>query len=141
MYKNLAYLCFNNSDDILGEADVLLGQDGEHVDVRFAVERQVFQRGLVLSTGIVPRRRVLHLCSPKTYAKRVRPNTVYHQTVHEHIGLTVSTRLVQNAVSLVVKSLQISSHLSSVSPRFVLLEDGDGGQSELTTAYVTLLCL
>lgn len=39
MYKNLAYLCFNNSDDILGEADVLLGQDGQHVDVGLAVER------------------------------------------------------------------------------------------------------
>ena len=61
MYKNLADLRFNNSDDILGEVEVFLGQDGQHVDVRLAVERQVFQRGLVLSAGVFSRCFVVHL--------------------------------------------------------------------------------
>lgn len=73
IYKNLADLCFNNSDDILGEVKVLLCQDGEHVDVRLAVERQVFQGGLVLSAG------VLHL---RTSGGSYGSTTVDQQAVH-----------------------------------------------------------
>lgn len=43
-YKNLGDLRLDQGDDVLGEGHVLLGQDGQHVDVRLAVERQVLQR-------------------------------------------------------------------------------------------------
>lgn len=37
-HKNLGNLRFNYSDDILGELQILFSKDGQHVDVRFAVE-------------------------------------------------------------------------------------------------------
>lgn len=40
-------------DDVLGEGRVLLGQDGQHVDVRLAVERQVLERRLVVAAGVL----------------------------------------------------------------------------------------
>lgn len=43
--------------DLLGEGQVLLGQDGQHVDVRLAVEGQVLQRRLVVAARVLPRPR------------------------------------------------------------------------------------
>lgn len=53
-YKNLGDLRLDQGDDVLGEGHVLLGQDGQHVDVRLAVERQVLQRRLVVAARVLP---------------------------------------------------------------------------------------
>lgn len=53
-YKNLGDLRLDQGDDVLGEGHVLLGQDGQHVDVRLAVERQVLQRRLVIAARVLP---------------------------------------------------------------------------------------
>lgn len=80
-YKNLADLRFNNSHDFLGEVQVLLGQDGEHVDVRLAVERQVLQRGEVLPAGVFIR----HYNHWKLTAARWEPSAHSPSTHWRHL--------------------------------------------------------